>query len=145
LINHTRFRIIAFGKVQKEWIKAGISLYRKRLPGLIIIELRESNPKQELRSIKLSIKKNEKLIILNERGTFYNSIDFSKELIKHESSRLVFLIGGADGIPPEILSLPHDSLSLSQMTFPHDIARLLLLEQIYRACSISQGKPYHRS
>ena len=101
MINPARIRILAVGKVRKGWVSEGVELYRRRLPGLEIVELR--------------------------RG-----------------EQLAFVIGGAAGLDPALKARASWRLSLSPLTFPHELARLLLLEQLYRARSIQQGGPYHR-
>ena len=144
MLNPSRYRIFAIGKVRKRWIKEGIELYLKRLPGLTIMELRDSNPKKEAASIQSQCRNDEILIVLTEEGKPLASIPFAEYLKTFGSQRLVFVIGGANGIAPEIKASAHLLLSLSSMTFPHEIARLLLVEQLYRATTILQGGPYHR-
>ena len=85
------------------------------------------------------------IITLSEEGKIYNSYDFASLLINFKNQRIAFLVGGADGISSEIKSQSDLILSLSRLTFPHELARLILIEQIYRAVSISQNSPYHRS
>ena len=145
MLNPSRYRIFAIGKVRKSWINEGIELYLKRLPGLTITELRDSTPQKEAKEIQAQLKINEILIVLMEEGKSLGSIPFSEFLRTFGSQRLAFVIGGANGIAPEIKNLAQIQLSLSPMTFPHEIARLLLVEQIYRATTIIQGGPYHRS
>ena len=145
MINPSRYHILAVGKVRKDWIKNALHLYMKRLPGLTISELRDSTPKKEAEAIKARQKSNEKLIALMEEGETLTSINFAEYLNTFGSQRLAFVIGGANGIAPEIKASAHLRISLSPMTFPHEISRLLLIEQIYRATTIIQGGPYHRS
>ncbi len=144
VLNPSRFHILAIGKVRKDWIKEGLNSYLKRLPGLKITELRDSTPQKEAEAIQAQLKSHEKLIVLMEEGKPLSSIPFAEYLKTFGSQRLVFVIGGANGITPEIKVLAHLQLSLSLMTFPHEIARLLLVEQLYRATTIVQGGPYHR-
>ena len=145
MLNPSRYRIFTIGKVRKRWIQDGISLYQRRLPGLQIIELRASNSRNEAYAIYSAQKKDEKLIVLTEEGKFLTSTDFAKYLQELKSQRLAFVIGGTDGLSPEIKDSAYCLLSLSPLTFPHEIARLLLIEQLYRAQTILQGSPYHRS
>ncbi len=144
MLNPYRYRIFAVGKVRKKWIKDGISLYLKRLPGLKIKEFRDSNSKKEGEEILFALKKNEKLVTLTEEGESLASIPFAEKLRELGSQQLVFAIGGADGLAPETKESADWSLSLSPLTFPHEIARLLLIEQLYRAHAITSGLPYHR-
>ena len=145
MLNPSHYHILAIGKVRKDWIKSGLNLYLKRLPGLTITELRDSTPLKEAKEIKTKVKNNQALIVLTEEGESLASIPFSEYLKAFGSQQLAFVIGGANGITPEIKTLAHSLLSLSPMTFTHEIARLLLVEQLYRATTIIKGGPYHRS
>ncbi|QNI50905.1 putative SPOUT methyltransferase family protein [Synechococcus sp. RS9915] len=133
------------GKVRRSWIQDGIELYRKRLPGLEIIEIRDSTPDKEAESIRASIRPNEHLIALMEEGDAVGSIPFARRLDQLGNQRLAFVIGGADGLTNELKGRAHWQLSLSPMTFPHELARLMLIEQLFRAQAILQGSPYHRA
>ena len=145
MLNPSRYRILAIGRVRKEWIRSGLTLYMKRLPGLTITELRDNTPEREEDAILDSLNKNEILVALAEEGEVLSSTDFASHLEKLESQRLAFAIGGADGLSQNLKKSAHWKLSLSPMTFPHELARLLLVEQIYRAQSILKGDPYHRN
>ena len=144
-MNPSRCRIIAIGKVRKTWVQEGIELYRKRLPGLTIVELRDGNPEKEAESIRQTLRSDEWPVMLMEQGETLTSIRFSELLRSLGSQRLAFVIGGADGLTAELKALAHWKLSLSPMTFPHELARLLLIEQLFRAQAIQQGSPYHRA
>jgi len=89
-----------------------------------------------------------KVIALDERGKLMSSPDFSQTLARIRddgNSDLAFLIGGADGLAPDLRARADLSLSLGQMVWPHMLARVMLSEQLYRAASILAGLPYHRS
>ena len=144
-MNPSRCRILAVGKVRRSWIQDGIELYRKRLPGLEIIEIRDSTPDKEAESIRASLRPNEHLIALMEEGDAVGSIPFARRLDQLGNQRLAFVIGGADGLSAELKGRAHWQLSLSPMTFPHELARLMLIEQLFRAQAILQGSPYHRA
>tara|TARA_Y100001968_G_scaffold109624_1_gene99176 strand:- start:51 stop:488 length:438 start_codon:yes stop_codon:yes gene_type:complete len=145
MLNISRYKIIAVGKVKKQWIQSGIEIYLKRLPGLKVIEIKDSDPKKETLAIKEHLNRKELLITLNEYGKSYTSKDFTKKLQESNHQVITFAIGGPNGLSPEINNAASWQLSLSPLTFPHEFARLLLLEQIYRAQTISQGGPYHKS
>ena len=134
----SRLSIYAIGKVKKNWIRDGINQYKKRMPDLIINELKTFNI-NNLRS------NNSIIICLCEEGKQFNSIELSSLLLNFKNKKINFLIGDADGISSEIKDQSDLLLSLSSLTFPHELARLILLEQIYRAISISNNSPYHRS
>ena len=144
-MNPSRWRILAVGKVRRSWIQDGIELYRKRLPGLEIIEIRDSTPDKEAESIRASLRPNEHVIALMEEGDAVGSIPFARRLDQLGNQRLAFVIGGADGLTNELKGRAHWQLSLSPMTFPHELARLMLIEQLFRAQAILQGSPYHRA
>jgi 23S rRNA (pseudouridine1915-N3)-methyltransferase len=144
-MNPSRCRIIAIGKVRKAWVQEGIELYLKRLPGLKIVELRDGNPEKEAESIRQTLRSDEWPVMLMEQGETLTSISFAERLSNLGSQRLAFVIGGADGLTAELKALAHWKLSLSPMTFPHELARLLLIEQLFRAQAIQQGSPYHRA
>ena len=133
------------GKVRRSWIQEGIELYLKRLPGLTISELRDSTPDKEADAIRAALRPDETLIVLMEQGETLASVPFARRLEQFGYERLVFVIGGADGLTPELKAQARWRLSLSPMTFPHELARLMLVEQLFRAQAIVQGSPYHRA
>ena len=133
------------GKVRRSWIQDGIDLYLKRLPGLTISELRDSTPEKEADAIRAALRPDETLIALMEQGDTLASVPFAQRLEQFGNQRLAFVIGGADGLTPELKAKARWRLSLSPMTFPHELARLMLVEQLFRAQSIVQGSPYHRA
>ena len=144
-MNPARCRILAVGKVRKGWVQEGIALYLKRLPGLTITELRDSTPEKEAEAIRQAIRPDEVPVILMEQGKTLDSVTFASRLGVYGSQRLAFVIGGADGITADLKASAAWQLSLSPMTFPHELARLLLLEQLFRAQAIRAGSPYHRA
>jgi 23S rRNA (pseudouridine1915-N3)-methyltransferase len=91
------------------------------------------------------LRPDETLIALMEQGECLGSIPFARRLEQFENERLVFVIGGADGLTAELKLQAQWQLSLSPLTFPHELARLMLVEQLFRAQSIVQGRPYHRA
>jgi 23S rRNA (pseudouridine1915-N3)-methyltransferase len=145
VINPSRIRILAVGKVRKGWLSEGVGLYLKRLPGLEVVELRDTGMAREAEAIAAALRPEEQLVALTEEGQTYSSVGLARRLEGSGSERLAFVIGGADGLDPALRARASWRLSLSPMTFPHELARLLLLEQLYRALSIQQGGPYHRA
>jgi 23S rRNA (pseudouridine1915-N3)-methyltransferase len=144
VINPARIRILAVGKVRKAWVQEGVALYLKRLPGLEVLELRDGGMAREAEAITAALRPEERLVVLTEEGLTFSSPGFAERLEGSGSERLAFVIGGADGLDPALKDRASWRLSLSPMTFPHELARLLLLEQLYRAVSIQQGGPYHK-
>jgi len=104
--------------------------------------------KKELEAKKIlsSINKNSFVIALDENGQSYNSCTFStflEQTMMHHSE-IIFLIGGADGLSKDILKKCSKVISLSNLTFPHQLVKVLIIEQIYRGFSIINNLPYHR-
>ena len=144
MINPSRIRILAVGKVRKVWVLEGIATYLKRLPGLQVVELRDAGKAKEAEAVLAALQPGEQLVVMAEEGQTFDSPAFAERLEGSGSERLVFVIGGAEGIDPALKARASWKLSLSPMTFPHELARLLLVEQLYRALSIQQGGPYHK-
>ena len=144
MLNISHYKIIAVGKIKKKWIKTGIEVYLNRLPGLKVIEIKDSNQTKEECLIKEILRKNDTLVTLNENGHSFSSKQLSEKLLNSHNQNISFVIGGATGLSPSLNCSASWQLSLSPLTFPHEIARLLLLEQIYRAQTITQGSPYHK-
>jgi 23S rRNA (pseudouridine1915-N3)-methyltransferase len=144
VINPSRIRILAVGKVRKVWVLEGIATYLKRLPGLQVVELRDAGKAKEAEAVLVALQPGEQLVVMAEEGQTFDSPAFAERLEGSGSERLVFVIGGAEGVDPALKARASWKLSLSPMTFPHELARLLLVEQLYRALSIQQGGPYHK-
>ena len=137
MLQTNRLSINAIGKIKKNWIREGINQYKKRMPDLIINESKNFNID--------NIRVNNIIICLTEEGKSFSSIELTSLLLNFNNKKIDFLIGDTDGIPPDIKEKSHLLLSLSPLTFPHELARLILIEQIYRAISISNNSPYHRA
>ena len=137
MLQTNRLSINAIGKIKKNWIREGINQYKKRMPDLIINESKSFNID--------NIRVNNIIICLTEEGQSFNSIELTSLLLNFKNKKINFLIGDADGIPSNIKDKSNLLLSLSPLTFPHELARLILIEQIYRAISISNNSPYHRA
>ena len=138
MLQSNRLTIYAIGKIKKNWIRDGINQYKKRMPELIINELKTFN----INNLRSS---NNIIICLSEEGKQFNSVELSSLLLNFKNKKINFLIGDTDGISSDIKKNSDLILSLSPLTFPHELARLILIEQIYRAVSISNNSPYHRS
>ena len=136
MLQTNRLSIYAIGKIKKNWIKEGINLYKKRMPGFNINETKNFDIE--------SLKNNNIIISLCEEGERFNSVEFASLLLNFKNKKIFFLIGNADGISNDIKEQSDLLFSLSPLTFPHELARLILVEQIYRAFSISNNSPYHR-
>ncbi|MFN7229215.1 MAG: 23S rRNA (pseudouridine(1915)-N(3))-methyltransferase RlmH [Synechococcaceae cyanobacterium] len=145
MLNPARIRILAVGRLRRGWIQEGVDHYLRRLPGLTVVELRDGGMAREAEAVLAALRPDEQLVVLSEEGRTYSSQALAQALEGSGSDRLAFVIGGADGIDPALRARARWRLSLSPLTFPHELARLLLLEQLYRARSIQQGGPYHRA
>ena len=132
------------GKVKKKWLREGIQTYHKRLPELELIAIKDSTPEKEGQQIISLLKGRDRLMALTEEGTTFSSIKFADFLSQADSNSLVFAIGSADGLSPQVKASASHQFSLSPMTFPHEVAQLLLMEQLYRAKTILQGSSYHK-
>ena len=139
-----KVKIIAVGKVKKGWLKDGIELYARRLPEVEVVEIKDSSPDSEATKVLSLLKTHDKLVVLSEDGKQFDSPTFASWLGQEASGRLLFFIGGPTGISHHLKQQAYSVLSLSAMTFPHEVARLLLLEQLYRGKTILQGGRYHK-
>lgn len=153
-------RIIrAVGKPTESWQKEAIHMYQTRLQafgGIEIIELPEGHGKTakpdekrtrsaEAESILKGIDNQTIVIALDQHGKILTSEDFSKRIVEWESQgNLVFVIGGSWGLDETVLKRANFKLALGEMTLPHNLAKIVLLEQIYRAKMIETGKEYHK-
>lgn len=146
--------LIVVGKLKDKHLESIENDYLKRLKNssLVIHEVKANAENQEfearevLKKISdLSKSENPFIVTLTEFGKEYDSPDFSKWLFKRveSNSSVVFIIAGATGHGEEVLKLSNESISLSKLTFPHKIARILFVEQFYRAITIHDGHPYH--
>jgi len=154
-----KVHLIAVGKKMPEWINAGYAEFSKRMPPELQINLIEITPstrnkstpiekniKEEGERIQSAIPANSKLIVLDEKGKNFSSIDLSRKIEGWlpMGQDISLVIGGADGIDPEIKQQADEKWSLSSFTLPHALVRVVVAEQLYRAWSILQGHPYHR-
>ena len=140
MIQTNRLTINAIGKIKKPWIKEGIDQYKKRMPDLLIREFKYF----KINNFKDNRDKNI-IISLGEEGESFNSKEFSSLLSNFNNKKITFFIGDSDGLSSQFKYNSDLLLSLSPLTFPHELARLILIEQIYRAVSITKNSPYHRS
>jgi len=158
-----KITIIAVGKIKESYLKEGINEYIKRLRrfcNIDIIEVADQqapeslSPAQEEQvretegeSILKKIKPGSTVIALDVRGISLDSVEFADKINNYAisgNSHITFIIGGSLGLHNNVLKAANERLSLSRMTFPHQLTRLILLEQIYRAFKIINGEPYHK-
>lgn len=154
-----RWTILAFGKLKEPYWQAGVAEYLKRLGPYRPVELvelpdekvdvgREAIAKQREAERALAVLKPGAFVVaLTERGEQPDSLALSERLaaLDHEGFReVVFVIGGANGHDASLLARADWKLALGRLTFPHQLARLVLVEQLYRAERIRRGEPYHK-
>jgi len=147
-------KIICIGNIKEDYLKEGIKDYQKRISKytkLEIIELKDekdsSNPLiKEKESILKHIKERDNVVLLEINGTEYTSENFAKFIEKELSinSNITFIIGSSTGLDEEIKQLTTKKISFSKLTFPHQLFRIILLEQIYRAFKILNNEKYHK-
>lgn len=153
-----KIALISVGKIKKDYIKVGATEYVKRIKRYSPIELIEAKEEttaqsmpalkaleKEAKNILKNIKEGDFVIALADKGNQYTSGGFAgflNTIASQGKRRLVFIVGGAYGLHPSIMEGADLLLSLSQMTLPHEMARLVLLEQIYRAFTILRNEPY---
>lgn len=151
--------LIWIGKTSEAWIHTGINEYIGRLKHYLNFELKEiSGLKQSRNLTEIMIKSKEGelieahlqpgdfLVLLDENGKTYTSVELAQFIDKQSvnaTKRVVFVIGGAYGFSDAMYEKCNHKLSLSRMTFSHQMVRVIFLEQLYRAMTILKGEPYH--
>ncbi|OYT12472.1 MAG: 23S rRNA (pseudouridine(1915)-N(3))-methyltransferase RlmH [Bacteroidetes bacterium 4572_112] len=154
-----KLKIILVGKTEEDYLKHGIDIYQKRLKNYLPLDVIEipalkntkklSIEQQKIKEGELILQKLEKsdfIVILDEKGREFSSVDFSKYFQNKMNSgikSLCLIIGGPYGFSNDVYSRAQQKIALSQMTFSHQMIRLLLFEQCYRAMSILRNEPYH--
>ena len=155
-----KFRMLCVGKTKEKFLVQGIEFYKRRITHytqMEIVEVRgEKIPakadedairKKEGERLLAKIQPGETIIALDSSGVMFSSEDLSSFFQKLEAAafnRCVFVIGGPLGLSKEVKDRADTVLSLSPMTFTHEMARLILMEQIYRALTIARGESYHK-
>jgi 23S rRNA (pseudouridine1915-N3)-methyltransferase len=154
-----RIRIIAVGTKMPRWVEEGYNDYAKRLPRDVSVEMvelplaqRSKNSdiakamEKEGEAILAAIGKGEQVIALEVLGNPWSTEQLAHELAgwKMSGSNYCLLIGGPDGLAPQVQKMASIKWSLSPLTLPHPLVRILVIEQLYRACSILQNHPYHK-
>ena len=154
-----KFLLLNVGKTNDKNIDSAIIEYNKKIQyyinfdikNLIIKKnnsLKDKVKKNESEAIKKIINNNDYVILLDSHGTSFNSVDFSKKISKlmiSSTKRVVFVTGGAFGFHDEIYEIANEKISLSQMTFTHQMVRLIFVEQLYRSFTILNNQPYHHN
>ena len=147
--------IITVGKIKEKYIREGIDEYLKRLTKYVKIELielddecfdKEKTLKKEEEKIEKKLNKKSFIITLEIEGKQLNSLEFANLIDKTtvNNSDITFIIGGSYGLSSDIKKLSNYRLSFSNMTFPHQLFRLIFIEQLYRSYKILNNETYHK-
>ena len=153
-----RLTIVAVGQKVPDWAQTAYDDYAKRFPPELRVELKavkteprasktlESLLAAERQRIEAVIPRGTRIVALDERGTAVTTVALSDKLKswQREADDVAIVIGGPDGLDPAFKQAAHERLRLSDLTLPHAMVRVLLIEQLYRAWSITVNHPYHR-
>ena len=154
-----KITLLTVGKTDKDWVKQGMDIYISRLKHYIpfsVVEIPELKnvsalTKEQIKTregelILKNIRPGDDLILLDERGKEYTSVELAKVIqdkISYAGKDMVYVIGGAYGFSEQVYQRANSKISLSRMTFSHQMVRAIFVEQIYRAFTIMKGEPYH--
>jgi 23S rRNA (pseudouridine1915-N3)-methyltransferase len=144
-----KWQIISVGKPALPWAKMAVEDYAQRVQRIAqvdMVTLKQAAPAQ-LAAKALELTQGTWRVLLDERGRQMGSVDFARWIDKQEMQgrkAVSLFVGGADGLPDELRRAADETWSLSLMTLQHELALVVLLEQLYRAFSIQRGDPYHR-
>jgi len=138
-----RYRVVAVGRIRDAALRAACDEYLRRVQRYARVEEREV--KDEARILE-AISEGSRLVALSERGKPWTSGELADRTAEWEMEGrdVALAVGGADGLPPPVLDRAELLWSLSPLTFPHELARVIVYEQLYRAYTIRRGEPYHR-
>ncbi|MFL6562924.1 MAG: 23S rRNA (pseudouridine(1915)-N(3))-methyltransferase RlmH [Bacillus sp. (in: firmicutes)] len=155
--------IITVGKLKEKYLKQGIEEYLKRLTAYAkvdVIEVPDEKAPEvlsELEMVQVKQKEGERILAKINQDTYVIALaiqgklgsseelaDSLDKLATYGKSKIAFVIGGSLGLSDEVIKRSNEQLSFSRMTFPHQLMRLILVEQIYRAFRINRGEPYHK-
>ena len=154
-----KITLLTVGKTDKDWVRQGMEIYVSRLKHYIpfaVVEIPELKnvsalTKDQIKTregelILKNIKPTDDLILLDERGKEYTSVELAKVIqdkISYVGKDMVYVIGGAYGFSDAVYQRANSKISLSRMTFSHQIVRAIFTEQLYRAFTILHNEPYH--
>ncbi len=154
-----KFELWTIGKTNFKYLEEGMKIYEKRLSHYLkfsteiipnIKNAKNLNPAQLIEKesdiVLKKINTDDLLVVLDEKGKQFSSVQFSKKIENWQllsQKKVIFLIGGAYGFSDKIYQRANEKIAFSQMTFSHQMIRLFVLEQIYRGMTILRGEPYH--
>lgn len=154
-----KITLLTVGKTDKDWVKQGMEIYMSRLKHYIpfsVVEIPELKNVSSLTKDQIKIREGElilknirpadDMILLDERGKEHTSVEFAKVIqdkISYVGKDIVYVIGGAYGFSEAVYRRADSKISLSRMTYSHQMVRAIFIEQLYRAFTIMKGEPYH--
>ncbi len=154
-----KLSLITIGKTDLKWVKEGLDVYKSRLVHYVPFSIKEipelknvsSFTKEQIKEkeadlLFAELKPSDEVILLDEHGKEFRSIDFAaflEDKMSHSGKDIVFVIGGAYGFSQRVYDRSNGKISLSRMTFSHQMVRTIFVEQLYRAFTIIRGEPYH--
>ena len=154
-----KITLAVIGKTEVGFVRQGIEEYVKRLQHYVQFNIQYISDVKSTRNMSEAQQKaaegkqllatldsSDHVVLLDEHGTERTSVDYSQWLQRRMASsckRLVFVVGGPYGFAPEVYERANEKISLSKMTFPHELVRLIFVEQLYRAMTILRHEPYH--
>lgn len=144
-----KLHIIAVGKKMPDWVNAGAAVFLKRFPKEYAVQFTEISPQKTSqltsKAILNSIPQKSWVVALDVQGTEWSTPVLAQKFSQwQQQGTVTFLIGGADGLDEACLASADERWSLSKLTFPHAMVRVILLEQLYRAYTLLINHPYHR-
>ncbi len=154
-----KIRLLTVSHKQPAWVLDGCEDYLRRLPrewGFQLVEVKpeartSGSTKEKVQAaeavrLRAAAPKGARLIALDERGDGWSTLQLANWLKRwqQEGRDVAFLVGGADGLDPELRAAAEQRMSLSALTLPHGLVRVVMVEQLYRAASLLSGHPYHR-
>lgn len=154
-----KITLTVIGKTEVGFVRQGIEQYMKRLQHYVQFNIQYvgdvkgthnmSEAQQQIaegKALLATLEASDQVVLLDEHGSERTSVDFSQWLQRRMAGggkRLVFVVGGPYGFSPEVHRRANEEISLSKMTFPHELVRLIFVEQLYRAFTILRHEPYH--
>ncbi|MDR0680829.1 MAG: 23S rRNA (pseudouridine(1915)-N(3))-methyltransferase RlmH [Dysgonamonadaceae bacterium] len=154
-----KIQLLVVGKTSQDFVETGLNEFNNRLKHYIPFEMEvvpdiknvknfsfEQQKEKEGESLLKSLQTGDYVVLLDENGKEFTSLQFAKYLERKAHSvakRLVFIIGGPYGFSKKVQNAAHEKITLSKMTFSHQMVRLIFMEQIYRAMTILNNQPYH--
>jgi 23S rRNA (pseudouridine1915-N3)-methyltransferase len=154
-----KIELLAAGTRPPAWIEEGVTEYLKRMPRICVVEIREiaiakrfknssadGLKKEEEKRFRKQFIEGARIIALDRAGNSWSTADLADRMKQwmNDYSHIQMLIGGPDGLSKSCLDDVHDNWSLSRLTFPHFLVRIMVAEQLYRAWSMLNNHPYHK-